>query len=103
MARDQFVHGPWHLGRWSRPIGVIATVWVAFIVVLFVLPPANPITPATFNYSIVAVAVVVLFAGTYWAVSARNWFKGPRVQGTPEELASIERELGEVGTPTPAR
>jgi amino acid transporter len=97
-AGDRFVPGPWHLGRWSRPIGVIATLWVAFIVVLFVLPPANPITLVSFNYSIVAVAVVVLFAGGYWVLSARNWFKGPKAQGTAEQLAAIERELGEVRT-----
>jgi len=24
---------------------------------------------------------------------ARNWFTGPKVQGTPEQLAAIEREL----------
>jgi hypothetical protein len=41
----------------------------------------------------VAVAVVLGFAGVYWLVSAKNWFKGPKVQGTPEELAAIEREL----------
>jgi hypothetical protein len=39
------------------------------------------------------VLVVIGFAGIYWLVSARNWFTGPRVQGTPEELAEIEREL----------
>jgi amino acid permease (GABA permease) len=98
QAGDRFVPGPWHLGRWSRPIGVIATLWVAFIVVLFVLPPASPITWASFNYSIVAVAVVVLFAGGWWILSAHNWFKGPRAQGTAEQLAAIERELGEVRT-----
>jgi hypothetical protein len=77
---------------------VIATVWVAFIVILFMLPPSNPISLQTnFNYAPVAVAVVLLFAGGWWFASARNWFKGPRVQGTPEELASIERELNEVG------
>jgi hypothetical protein len=32
-------------------------------------------------------------------VSAKNWFKGPRVQGTPEELASIE--AGFTGAPMP--
>jgi len=41
----------------------------------------------------VAVVVVLGFAGIYWAVSAKNWFKGPKVQGTAEELAAIEREL----------
>jgi hypothetical protein len=37
--------------------------------------------------------VVLGFAGIYWLVSARHWFTGPRVQGTTEELAEIEREL----------
>jgi hypothetical protein len=41
----------------------------------------------------VAVAVVLGFAGIWWLASAKNWFKGPKVQGTPEELAAIEREL----------
>jgi amino acid transporter len=97
-AGESFVRGPWHLGRWSRPIGIIATLWVAFITILFILPTANPITPTNFNYSIVAVGVVVLFAWLYWLVSARQWFTGPRAQGTPEQLAAIERELGEVGS-----
>jgi hypothetical protein len=26
-------------------------------------------------------------------VSARHWFKGPKVQGSADELAAIEREL----------
>ena len=42
------------------------------------------------------VAVVVVGTGVWWLVSARRWFTGPKVQGTPEELAAIERELGAV-------
>jgi hypothetical protein len=68
-------------------------VWVVFITVLFMLPTASPIHWANFNYTIVAVVVVLGFAGIYWLVSARHWFTGPRVQGTAEELAEIEREL----------
>src|SRR6266568_4943848 len=88
-----FERGPWHLGRWSTPIGVIAVGWVVIITVLFMLPTVSPITATNFNYTIVAVAVVLGFAGIYWLVSARKWFTGPRVQGTPEELAAIEHEL----------
>ncbi|HEV2373256.1 MAG TPA: amino acid permease [Streptosporangiaceae bacterium] len=88
-----FRRGPWHLGRWSYPVGILAVVWVAFITVLFMLPTANPITWKTFNYTPVAVLVVLGFAGIWWLVSARKWFRGPKVQGTPEELAAIEREL----------
>jgi hypothetical protein len=40
-----------------------------------------------------AVVAVIGFAGIYWLASARNWFTGPRVQGTAEELAAIEEEL----------
>jgi amino acid transporter len=88
-----FVPGPWHLGRWSRPIGIIAVVWVAFISILFMLPTASPITGKTFNYTVVAVLAVLGFATIYWFVSAKNWFKGPKVQGSAEELAAIENEL----------
>jgi amino acid permease (GABA permease) len=90
---ERFKRGPWHLGRWSRPVGVIAVAWVAFITVLFMLPQVKPVTHLTFNYTPVAVAVVIGFAGIYWLVSARRWFKGPKVQGSAEELAAIEHEL----------
>ena len=90
---ENFQRGPWHLGRWSYVVGWIAVVWVAIITILFMLPQVGPITATTFNYAVVAVLVVIGFAGIYWLVSARNWFTGPRVQGTAEELAAIEREL----------
>ncbi|MDQ2944010.1 MAG: amino acid permease, partial [Candidatus Dormibacteraeota bacterium] len=98
LAGNQFQPGPWQLGRWSAPIGWIAVIWIAFISVLFVLPsvaPGNTLT--TFNYAPVAVGVVLLYAGGYWFLSAKNWFKGPKVQGTTEELARIEAELAAAG------
>jgi amino acid permease (GABA permease) len=95
---ENFKRGPWHLGRWSTLVGVIATIWVVFITVLFMLPQAfPPDLTKNFNYAPVAVLVVLLFAGGWWFLGAKNWFKGPRVQGTAEELAAIERELTEVG------
>ncbi|HEY0508032.1 MAG TPA: amino acid permease [Blastococcus sp.] len=90
---DAFERGPWHLGRWSRPIGIVAVGWVAFITVLFMLPQVSPVTAETFNYTPIAVLVVLGFAGIWWVVSARRWFTGPKVQGSPEELAAAEREL----------
>jgi amino acid permease (GABA permease) len=90
---SSFQRGPWHLGQWSYLIGWIAVIWVVFITILFMLPTVSPIHWGNFNYTVVAVAVVLGFAWIYWAVSARNWFTGPRVQGTAEELAAIEHEL----------
>jgi amino acid permease (GABA permease) len=90
---DSFQRGPWHLGRWSYPIGITAVCWVVFITILFMLPTAWPVHWSNFNYTVVAVLVVVGFAGIWWLVSARNWFTGPRVQGNEEQLEAIEREL----------
>ncbi|WP_343969025.1 amino acid permease [Kribbella koreensis] len=93
LKGDKFEPGPWHLGRWSRPIGIIAVAWVVFITILFMLPTVSPVAKSTFNYTPIAVLVVLGFAGIWWLVSARKWFTGPKVQGTAEELAAIERDL----------
>jgi amino acid permease (GABA permease) len=96
LKGDRFERGPWHLGRWSRPIGIVATAWVVFIFVLFMLPTSSPVSVKTFNYTPIAFLVVLGGAAVWWLVSARKWFTGPKVQGTPEELAAVERELEEL-------
>jgi len=93
MAGDKFQDGPWTLGRWSRPIGIVATIWVVFIFFLFMLPQAFPITVSSFNYTPVVFLVVLGGAAIWYFASAKNWFKGPKVQGTPEELRAIEQDL----------
>jgi len=96
---DKFKAGPWSLGRWGRPIGIVATIWVVFIFILFMLPqflpPWNDSGPvwANLNFTPVVFLVVLGGASIWYFVSAKKWFKGPKVQGTPEELAAIEREL----------
>jgi amino acid transporter len=92
-AGTRFEEGPWTLGRWSRPIGIVATIWVVFICLMLLLPQAQPITISTFNYAPVVFIVVLGGAAIWYAVSAKNWFKGPKVQGSAEELAAIERDL----------
>lgn len=98
LQGHRFRQGVWNLGRWSAPLGWIAVAWTAFICVLFCLPTVSPVTFANFNYSVVSVAVVVFGAGGWYLVSARKWFKGPKVEGTAEELSAIERELEAAGT-----
>jgi amino acid transporter len=98
-AGSRFKEGPWTLGRWSRPIGIVATIWVVFICIMFLLPQylpqfdANGPVWADLNFTPVVFIVVLGGAALWYAVSAKNWFKGPKVQGSAEELAAIEREL----------
>jgi len=99
-AGASFKRGPWHLGKWSYLVGWIATIWVALITIILMLPQFNWGNGIkfinAFNFTPVVVGLVFLFAWLYWILSARKWFTGPKVMGTAEELAAIERELGEV-------
>ncbi|GGV07555.1 amino acid permease [Streptomyces filipinensis] len=79
-AGDRFRPGPWHLGRWSRPVGWIAVIWVACVTVLFCLPQASPVTVDTMNYASVALAVVLVLASVWWYVARRSY-------GTPTAAA----------------
>jgi len=64
-----------------------------FLNVLRPLGVSDPVFIWLAGVTELAVGVVILFAGGWWLVSAKNWFKGPKVQGTAEELAAIERDL----------
>jgi len=94
FAKD-FRPGPWHLGAWSKPIGIIAILWVIFISVLFMLPTGQPVTAQSFNYTPVVVLGALIILLVWWRASARFWFKGPHIQGSAEEMAAIERSIGE--------
>lgn len=75
--RKNFVRGPFHLGKFSYPIAIVAVLWICLISIVFVLPQATPVNSQTLNYAIVAVGIVVLYSFTFWLVSARKWFTGP--------------------------
>ncbi|KAI9666248.1 MAG: hypothetical protein M1821_004183 [Bathelium mastoideum] len=97
-----FKRGPFNLGRLSRPVGVVACLWVAFITVVFCLPTSNPVDSQTLNYTPVAVGIVAVGAFGSWFLWARKWFTGPVRQieaeraGVPIDepgvLEKVERE-----------
>jgi amino acid transporter len=64
--------GPWTLGRWRRPVGVIAVVYVAVITVVFCLPQSTPMTTESFNYAGVTLAVALLFAAVTWMTRGKR-------------------------------
>ncbi|MER6030242.1 amino acid permease [Streptomyces sp. NPDC001851] len=85
-----FQPGPWHLGRWGRPVGWLAVIWIVFSSVLFMLPQASPVTADTFNYAPVALAVVLVVATVWWFATARRRFQGPVSYGRPDEVAAMD-------------
>jgi amino acid transporter len=62
--------GPWHLGRFSSAIAVIALLWIGFITVVFILPPNEGAGKAMAGLLVVLLAI--------WFGRARVHFKGPK-------------------------
>ncbi|TFY77579.1 hypothetical protein EWM64_g6432, partial [Hericium alpestre] len=82
-GRDKLVPGPFSLGRWYTPIGIVAVAWVSFIDVLLIFPSGSAPTADAMNYSVVIIMSVFIFAAGSWIVSARKWFTGPISNLTP--------------------
>ncbi len=113
LRNPDFQQSEWNLGRYSKPIGWLAVVWVGFVTILFFAPLYWPFWPIggntknpdgsvafyninNVNFTAPIIIGSILLIALYWYVSARKWFKGPQVQGSPEELAAIEHELSEL-------
>jgi len=81
-------NGPWSLGGWSVAVNTAALIWIAFITVLFVLPP-NDLTGYIFGGTFAALIIL-------YFVAVRGHFKGPLPQAKSQaELLKIEAELEE--------
>ena len=107
LRDPDFQPGRWNLGRWSKLVGWIAVMWVVFVSIVFFLPQFYPWLPGqevggvnvglnNFNWSGPLMLLIFVIIGLWWVLSAKNWFKGPQIQGTKEELIAIERELAAV-------
>ncbi|GAB2622421.1 amino acid permease [Streptomyces capparidis] len=77
LAGSRFVPGPWNLGRFSKPVGVVAVAWVACVTVVFCLPQSSPVTTQTFNYAPVALLTALTLAWVWWRVRGRHAYTEP--------------------------
>jgi amino acid transporter len=72
MKRGQTIRGPWHLGRYSAAINLVALVWVAFISVILSLPDQMRAGKA--------VVIVAALLGVFYVALERRRFPGPAFQ-----------------------
>ncbi|EPS63601.1 hypothetical protein M569_11182, partial [Genlisea aurea] len=77
IEEKRFKHGPFYLGKASRPVCLVAFLWICYTCSAFLIPTYYPITLNTFNYAPVVLGVVLALVMLWWIVDARNWFKGP--------------------------
>lgn len=89
-----FKKGPFNL-RWaSRPVALVACLWVSFLVIVFCLPELTPVDSQTLNYTPVAVGIVAVWAFGSWLLWARRWFTGPIRQIEAEQMGINISEPG---------
>ena len=113
LTNPDFQTGPWNLKGKHKIVGWTSLVWIAFISILFIAPLFWPFWPIwgekndiygdgsffrqnNFNFTGPLILLSAAFVMLYWRFSGKKSFKGPKVQGTREELLAIERELDAV-------
>lgn len=78
---DRFRRGPWHLGRFSTPIGVLACTFVLVMLPILCFPSTrgDDLTLETMNWTAVVYGGPMIIIMFWWLISAHKWFKGPAV------------------------
>ena len=113
LRNPDFQVGPWNLKGFHKIVGWTSIVWIFLISILFCSPLFWPFWKPwgssnfisddgagnsfykinNFNFTGPLILLGAIFVMGYWGFSGKKWFTGPKVQGTPEELRAIEREL----------
>ncbi|EXJ56764.1 hypothetical protein A1O7_07108 [Cladophialophora yegresii CBS 114405] len=78
---SRFRHGPWHLGKWSYPIGVASTCFTLLMIPILCLPSVTGknLDASLMNWTCLVWGGPMLGALVWWVVDAHKWFKGPKV------------------------
>ena len=92
---DRFRQGPWNLGRFSVPIGIVGLGFVTMMVPILCLPSVvgENLDAASMNWTVVVYGGPMGGVLVWWVVDARKWFRGPKVN--VEHLMGREVDMGE--------
>jgi amino acid transporter len=98
-AGDSWEAGPWNNGRKYKWMNPFATVWVGLITIIFILPTNPGGVPwrdefdwNSVNYAPLVTGGLLIAVGLWWALSAKNWFKGPK-----HTVSELDKEVDLAG------
>ncbi|KAF3396248.1 GABA-specific permease [Penicillium rolfsii] len=100
-GQDKFVPGEFYTGKYlSKPIAWTAVIYLAFAIVLCMIPTGGPNPSAEdMNYTVVINGALWLGALLYYYVYAKKTFKGPQTTVSPEdEGKQLEAEAAAMGS-----
>ncbi|EGN92829.1 hypothetical protein SERLA73DRAFT_127192 [Serpula lacrymans var. lacrymans S7.3] len=76
----QFKPGRFNLGAYSRPVAIIAVVWMTFAWIVLLFPTAPAPTTTTMNYAVAVMGGTLVLATIYYffpKYGGVHWFEGP--------------------------
>ncbi|KAJ7697014.1 hypothetical protein B0H17DRAFT_928678, partial [Mycena rosella] len=80
LGGQPFKKGPFHLGVFSKPVAIIAVLWMWFMAVVLMFPSAPNPSAETMNDTVVVMGGVLFLAAVYYLFpnyGGRHWFQGP--------------------------
>ena len=79
------------LPEWfAWPANLLGIAYVILTTVLFVFPPALPVTGSSMNYCIVAFAIVLIISIIQWFVDGRKNYTGPQIDLDETILTAVD-------------
>lgn len=81
VVGDRFRPGPWNLGRFSKPVGAVAVAYVVLMIPVLCFPATKgkDLNALNMNYTCLIYGGTMALALLWYAVDARKWFKGPKI------------------------
>ncbi|EMD31992.1 hypothetical protein CERSUDRAFT_162457 [Gelatoporia subvermispora B] len=79
---EKWIPGPFSLGRWSRPVGIISIIWMVFAITIFSFPASPDPSSTSMNWMVVVLGAWILLCSTYYyfpVYGGIHWFVGPKV------------------------
>ncbi|KAG2135194.1 amino acid/polyamine transporter I [Suillus bovinus] len=86
VFKNDFKPGPFHLGKLSFPVAVIAVVWMLFMILVFFFPATPQTTVQQMNYTVVVLGGFMFLAISWYycpVYGGVHWFTGPISNFTP--------------------
>ncbi|KAK6352979.1 hypothetical protein TWF696_004969 [Orbilia brochopaga] len=90
LVGDRFRRGPWHLGRFGRPVGFAAVSFVALMLPILCLPQTTgaDLNAQNMNWTCLVYGGPMLAVTVWWFLDAKRWFHGPKVNIEHKMLGS---------------
>ncbi|QSZ37151.1 hypothetical protein DSL72_009245 [Monilinia vaccinii-corymbosi] len=106
----RFRRGPWHLGKFSKPVGIASSAFILVMIPILCLPAykGSDLTAGLMNWTVAVYFAPMSMIIIWWFVSAHKWFNGPVISvehhmigRDPERIVEVVEDNSDDGENSP--